>query len=62
MMKFAVITISGNTWITQAETISEACENFDWKYPGTVLAVMQLDSEGTICPFCGADMRDENNG
>lgn len=56
MMKFAVMTVSG-TWITQADTISEACENFDWKYPGTVLAVMQLEDEGSVCPFCGADMR-----
>lgn len=54
-MKFAVMTVSG-TWITNADTISEACEKFDWKYPGTVLAVMQLEDEKTICPFCGAEM------
>ena len=54
-MKFAVLTCSG-TWITDADTISEACDKFDWKYPGTVIAVMQLeDSEGT-CPYCGAKM------
>lgn len=58
-MKFAVMTGSG-TWITNAETISEACEEFDWKYPGTVLAVMQLEDEKTICPFCGAEMNKEN--
>ena len=54
-MKFAVMTTSG-TWITDAENISEACEKFDWKYLGTVLAVMQLEDETTICPFCGAKM------
>lgn len=54
-MKFAVMTISG-TWITSADTISEACETFDWKYPGTVLAVMQLEDDQSVCPYCGADM------
>ena len=54
-MKFAVMTRSG-TWITNAETISEACDEFDWKYPGTVLAVMQLEDAKEICPFCGARM------
>ena len=57
-MKFAVMTISG-TWITDAETISDACEKFDWKYPGTVLAVMRLEDEETICPFCGTVMNKE---
>ena len=57
-MKFAVMTVSG-TWITSADTISEACDKFDWKYPGTVLAVMQLEDEKTICPFCGAIMNKE---
>ena len=57
-MKFVVMTGSG-TWITDAETISDACEQFDWKYPGTVLAVMQLEDGETICPFCGAEMNKE---
>lgn len=57
-MKFAVMTGSG-VWITDAETIADACEKFDWKYPGTVIAVMQLESDGNICPFCGASMEDE---
>lgn len=58
-MKFAVMTV-GDTWITDAETISDACEKFDWKFPGTVLAVMQLEDEKTICPFCGAVMNKED--
>ena len=58
-MKFAAMTSSG-TWITNAETISEACEQFDWKYPGAVCAVMKLEDEGTICPFCGAEMNKED--
>lgn len=52
-MKFAVMTDSG-TWITSADTISEACDKFDWKYPGTVIAVMRLEDGGDCCPFCGA--------
>lgn len=58
-MKFAVMTRSG-TWITDADTISDACEQFDWKYPGTVLAVMQLEDEETVCPFCGTEMNKED--
>lgn len=58
-MKYAVMTGSG-TWITNADTISEACDEFDWKYPGTVIAVMQLEDDGDCCPFCGADMREES--
>ena len=54
-MKFAVMTTSG-TWITSANTISEACDEFDWKYPGTVIAVMQLGEYGAFCPSCGAPM------
>ena len=54
-MKFAVMTSSG-VWITDAETISDACDKFDWKYPGTVIAVMQLENDGDTCPFCGASM------
>lgn len=54
-MKFAVIT-SSSTWITSADTISEACDKFDWKYPGTVIAVIQLENDGTCCPYCGAPM------
>ena len=57
-MKYAVMTGSG-TWITNAETISDACEQFDWKYPGTVRAVMQLEDDGNCCPFCGAEMNKE---
>lgn len=57
-MKFAVMTGSG-VWITDAETISDACEQFDWKYPGTVVAVMRLEDDGDTCPFCGARMEDE---
>lgn len=57
-MKFAVMTVSG-TWITSADTISEACNAFDWKYPGKVLAVMQLENDGERCPFCGAPMGKE---
>lgn len=59
MMKYAVMTNSG-TWITSADTISEACDKFDWKYPGTVIAVMQLEDNGDCCPFCGAPMNKEN--
>ena len=58
-MKFAVMTVSG-TWITSADTISDACYAFDQKYPGTVLAVMQLDDDGDCCPFCGAPMGKED--
>ena len=55
-MKFAVMTVGG-VWITDADTISEACDEFDWKYPGTVLAVMQLQNDdATICPWCGVKM------
>ena len=57
-MKYAVMTVSG-TWIINADTILEACDRFDWKYPGTVLAVMQLDDDGDCCPFCGAPMSKE---
>ena len=60
-MKFAVITASGTTWITTADTIAEACEQFDWKYPGTVLAVMQLEDVQSTCPYCGAQMRGEEH-
>ena len=58
-MKYAVMTSSG-TWITSANTISEACDKFDWKYPGTVIAVMQLEDNGVYCPFCGAPMSKED--
>ena len=58
-MKYAVMTNSG-TWITSADTISEACDKFDWKYPGTVIAVMQLEDAGDYCPFCGAPISKEN--
>ena len=57
-MKFAVMTVSG-TWIVNADTITEACDKFDWKYPGTVLAVMQLEDEKTTCPYCGAELNKE---
>ena len=57
-MKFAVMTGSG-VWLTNADTISDACEQFDWKYPGTVKAVMELeDGSETTCPWCGAEMKE----
>ena len=58
-MKYAVMTGSG-TWITTADTISEACDEFDWKYPGTVIAVMRLEDDGDCCPFCGTPIGKEN--
>ena len=58
-MKFAIMTGSG-VWITDAETISDACDQFDWKYPGTVIAAMRLEDDNVeTCPYCGADMRDK---
>lgn len=57
-MKYAVMTSSG-TQIISADTITEACDKFDWKYPGTVIAVMQLEDDGDCCPFCGALMGKE---
>lgn len=58
-MKYAVMTGSG-TWITSADTISEACDKFDWKYPGTVIAVMRLEDDNVeTCPYCGARMAEE---
>lgn len=59
-MKFAVMTVGG-TWITSADTIADACDQFDWKYHGTVIAVMQLEDDGDCCPFCGAPMDKEND-
>ena len=58
-MKYVVMTGSG-TWITTADTISEACDEFDWKYPGTVIAVMQLEDDGDCCPFCGTPIGKED--
>ena len=58
-MKYAVMTGSG-TWITTADTISEACDEFDWKYPGTVIAVMQLEDDEDCCPFCGTPISKES--
>ena len=56
-MKFLVITKS-DLWITDADTIEEACEQFDWKYPGTVISVSQLPNDiSDVCPLCGSDMK-----
>jgi len=61
-MKYVVVT-GYNQWITEAETIADACEQFDWKYPGTVIAVAQLPNDANdICPLCGADMRGREDG
>ena len=43
-MKYVVVTRYDTSWITEAETIAEACEQFDWKYPGTVVSVTELPS------------------
>ena len=55
-MKFAIHT-RNDIFVTDADSISEACDQFDWKYPGTVIAVMQLpDDCENACPNCGAEM------
>ena len=61
-MKYVVMTHTGDVWICEADTISEACDKFDWKYPGTVILVMALNVFGDKCPFCGAEMEGQDDG
>jgi hypothetical protein len=58
-MKFAVLTWRG-VWITDADTITQACDEFDGQYPGTILAVMQLKNDDpATCPWCGGKMEEK---
>lgn len=45
MNKYVVVTHTGDVWVVEADTIGEAAEQLDWKYPGTVISVTLLPKE-----------------
>ena len=46
MHKYVVVTESGLIDIVSADSVAEACDEYDWKYPGTVISVTRLPGEG----------------
>ena len=45
MNKYVVIYCSGDSRIIEAETLGEAVEIVDWKYPGTAVSATLLPDE-----------------
>ena len=45
MNRYVVVTELGDVYIAEGETVAEASEPFDRKYPGTVISVTLLPKE-----------------
>lgn len=45
MNKYVVVTCVGSVYVVEADTVGEASEEIDWKYPGTVISVTLLPRE-----------------
>ena len=44
-MRYLVINKVGDVFTTEADSIEDACEKYDWKYPGTVISVSLIPDE-----------------
>lgn len=45
MSKYVVVDCVGGVYVVEADTVGEASEKLDWKYPGTVISVTLLPRE-----------------
>lgn len=45
MNRYVIVDCCGYSRIVEAETMSEAVDEVDWKYPGTAISVTLLPKE-----------------